>query len=151
VMLPVFRPKHTCFGQPFGGWRLKVRPTALGKVRAQISAGQDRLPGLGTRFASDAIEPQLPPGTPPGSRFCKAPTPAIPGSARMDIGSGAIWAESTSASPRDGLRIGKPAGARSLSLRPHPLGGLSPARRFASPAPTTTSRAGCPTAVAHCA
>jgi hypothetical protein len=31
----------------------------------------------GTRYASDAIEPQPRSGTPPGSRFCKAPTPAI--------------------------------------------------------------------------
>jgi hypothetical protein len=34
--------------------------------------------GPGTRYASDAIELQPPPGTPPGSRFCKAATPAIP-------------------------------------------------------------------------
>jgi hypothetical protein len=33
--------------------------------------------GLGTRYASDATEPQLPLGTPPGSRCCKAPIPAI--------------------------------------------------------------------------
>jgi hypothetical protein len=57
----------------------------------------------------------------------------------MDVGSRAIWAESTSASPHHGLRIGKPAGARSLTLRPHPLGGRSPARKLVATAPEAES------------
>jgi hypothetical protein len=41
----------------------------------------------------------------------------------MDVGSRAIWAEPTSASSCHGVSIGKPAGAGSLTLRHHPLGG----------------------------
>lgn len=54
--------------------------------------------------------------------FAMHPLLRSDGSPCMGIGSRTIWAESISASSHSGLPIGKPAGARSPTLRPYPLG-----------------------------
>jgi hypothetical protein len=116
------RPSRTqAFEKRSSLWRIHIfLPSVAGVTKT----------GPGTRYASDVIEPQPPPGTPPGSRFAKHPHLRSDGSPRMDVGSRAVWAEPTSASPGHGVSIGKPAGAGPLALRPHPLGGLSPATRL---------------------
>jgi hypothetical protein len=45
-ILPLFLPQHRSSGQCFACSRLEVRPTLLGRVGAQRSAGQDRFPDI---------------------------------------------------------------------------------------------------------